>query len=50
MDCGVFESVSVMGELELSLNYNSDTSCLEVTVGAGRNLSYGDPRKKQCHP
>uniref|UniRef100_H3DG57 Synaptotagmin-like 3 n=1 Tax=Tetraodon nigroviridis TaxID=99883 RepID=H3DG57_TETNG len=49
-DCGVFESVSVMGELELSLHYNRDTFCLEVTVGAGRNLSYGDPRKKQCHP
>eukprot|EP00066_Takifugu_rubripes_P006817 XP_003971878.1 PREDICTED: synaptotagmin-like protein 3 [Takifugu rubripes] len=49
-DCGVFESVSVTGELELSLSYNAKNSCLEVTVGAGRNLSYGDPKKKKCHP
>lgn len=49
-DCGVFESVSVKGELKLSLSYNANNSCLEVTVGAGRNLSYGDPKKKKCHP
>ncbi|XP_059212250.1 synaptotagmin-like protein 3 [Centropristis striata] len=49
-DCSLFESISVAGELELALTYNSDTSCLEVTVSACRNLTYGDARRKKCHP
>ncbi|XP_060947756.1 synaptotagmin-like protein 3 isoform X1 [Limanda limanda] len=49
-DSGLFESVSVAGELELSLTYNSDASCLEITVCACRNLSYGNTRKRRCHP
>ncbi|XP_070782073.1 synaptotagmin-like protein 3 [Enoplosus armatus] len=49
-DCGLFESVSVAGELELALAYNTNTSCLEITVGACRNLSYGDAKKKRCQP
>ncbi|XP_037605798.1 synaptotagmin-like protein 3 [Sebastes umbrosus] len=49
-DCSLFESISVAGELELALAYNTNTSCLEVTVGACRNLTYGDAKKKKCHP
>ncbi|XP_030261663.1 synaptotagmin-like protein 3 isoform X1 [Sparus aurata] len=49
-DCGLFEGVSVAGELELALAYNTNTSCLEITVGACRNLTYGDLKKKKCHP
>lgn len=45
-----FESVSVTGELELALAFNTNTSRLEITVGACRNLSYGDSKKKKCHP
>lgn len=46
----MFESTGVTGELELSLHYNTHASCLEVMVRAGRNLSYGDPKKKKCNP
>ncbi|XP_026196733.1 synaptotagmin-like protein 3 [Anabas testudineus] len=49
-DCGLFESTSVTGELELRLAYNTKTSCLEITVGACRNLSYGDTKKRKCQP
>ncbi|KAM9339649.1 synaptotagmin-like protein 3 isoform 2-T2 [Symphorus nematophorus] len=49
-DCGLFEGVSVAGELELALTYNIYSSCLEITVGACRNLNYGDIKKKKCHP
>lgn len=49
-DCSLFESVGVAGELELALAYNTNTSCLEITVGACRNLSYGDIKKRKCHP
>ncbi|XP_054617813.1 synaptotagmin-like protein 3 [Dunckerocampus dactyliophorus] len=47
----VFEGITCMsGELELAVAYNSDASCLEITVGACRNLPYGDTRKRRCHP
>ncbi|XP_078131354.1 synaptotagmin-like protein 3 [Sander vitreus] len=49
-DCGPFESISIAGELELALAYNTNTSCLEITVGACRNLNYGDTKRKKCHP
>nr|XP_046228592.1 synaptotagmin-like protein 3 [Scatophagus argus] len=49
-DCGLFESLVGVGELELALTYNTSISCLEITVGACRNLPYGDPKKKKCHP
>ncbi|XP_034383840.1 synaptotagmin-like protein 3 isoform X2 [Cyclopterus lumpus] len=49
-DCGFIESISIVGELELALAFNTDTSCLEITVGACRNLSYGDTKRKKCHP
>ncbi|XP_039981593.1 synaptotagmin-like protein 3 [Xiphias gladius] len=49
-DCGLFESVSVAGELELALAYNASTSCLEIVVGGCRHLTYGDARKRKCHP
>ncbi|XP_071323648.1 synaptotagmin-like protein 3 isoform X2 [Trachinotus anak] len=49
-DCGLFEGVSVSGELELALAYNTSTSCLEITVGGCRNLAYGDTKKRKCHP
>ncbi|KAM3603164.1 uncharacterized protein V6R79_017589 [Siganus canaliculatus] len=49
-DCGLFEGISVAGELELALAYNSNTSCLEITVGACRNLTYGDSKRKKCNP
>lgn len=45
-----FESVSVTGELELALAFNTNTSRLEITVGTCRNLSYGDSKKRKCHP
>ncbi|KAK2856099.1 hypothetical protein Q5P01_004834 [Channa striata] len=47
---GLFESVSVAGELELALAYNASSSCLEITVGACRSLTYGDAKKRKCHP
>ncbi|XP_068593473.1 synaptotagmin-like protein 3 [Cebidichthys violaceus] len=50
IDCGLFESVGIAGELELALAFNTNTSCLEITVGACRNLSYGDTKRKKCHP
>ncbi|XP_033991376.1 synaptotagmin-like protein 3 [Trematomus bernacchii] len=50
IDCGLLESVSMDGELELALSYSSDSSCLEITVGSCRNLSHGDAKKKKCHP
>ncbi|XP_077949302.1 synaptotagmin-like protein 3 isoform X2 [Gasterosteus aculeatus] len=49
-DFGLFEGISTAGELELALAFNTDTSCLEITVGACRNLPYGDTRRKKCHP
>ncbi|KAL2082534.1 hypothetical protein ACEWY4_022352 [Coilia grayii] len=49
-DCGLVESSSVSGELQLSLAYCCKSSCLEVVVGACRNLAYGDARKRKCHP
>ncbi|XP_041951175.1 synaptotagmin-like protein 3 [Alosa sapidissima] len=49
-DCGLVESSSVTGELELALTYSFSSSCLEVVVGACRNLTHGDAKKKKCHP
>ncbi|XP_068433540.1 synaptotagmin-like protein 3 [Clinocottus analis] len=49
-DCGLFESISIAGELELALAFNTNASCLEITVGACRNLSYGDTKRRKCHP
>nr|XP_061842968.1 synaptotagmin-like protein 3 isoform X2 [Nerophis lumbriciformis] len=50
-ECGVFEGITCKsGELELAMAYNSNTSCLEITVGSCRDLPYGDTRKKRCHP
>uniref|UniRef100_A0A3Q3LD84 C2 domain-containing protein n=1 Tax=Mastacembelus armatus TaxID=205130 RepID=A0A3Q3LD84_9TELE len=49
-DCGLFDSVAVAGELELALVYNTNTSTLEITVGACRNLTYGDTKRRKCHP
>ncbi|XP_069030114.1 synaptotagmin-like protein 3 isoform X2 [Embiotoca jacksoni] len=49
-DCGLSESVTVAGEVELALAYNTNTSCLEITVGGCRNLSYGDSKRRKCHP
>ncbi|KAG5277297.1 hypothetical protein AALO_G00115920, partial [Alosa alosa] len=49
-DCGLVESSSVTGELELALAYSFSSSCLEVVVGACRNLTHGDAKKKKCHP
>ncbi|XP_061602713.1 synaptotagmin-like protein 3 [Cololabis saira] len=49
-DCSLMEGMCVAGELELAVAYNSNSSSLEITVGAGRNLTYGDSKKKRCHP
>ncbi|XP_054474658.1 synaptotagmin-like protein 3 [Anoplopoma fimbria] len=49
-DCGLFEGIGIAGELKLALAFNNTTSCLEITVGACRNLSYGDSKRKKCHP
>lgn len=43
-----FDGVS--GELELCLTYSSSASCLEITVGACRNLPSRGPKRKKCHP
>ncbi|KAI3363696.1 hypothetical protein L3Q82_001317 [Scortum barcoo] len=49
-DCSLFEGLSVAGELELAVAYNTNATCLEITVGACRNLVYGDTKKRKCHP
>ncbi|XP_057679311.1 synaptotagmin-like protein 3 [Corythoichthys intestinalis] len=49
-ECSLFESISASGDMELAVGYNTNTSCLEITVGACRNLPYGDARKMTCHP
>ena len=49
-DCGLIESSGVTGELELALAYSFSSSCFEVVVGACRNLTHGDAKKKKCHP
>ncbi|CAK6962714.1 synaptotagmin-like protein 3 [Scomber scombrus] len=49
-DCGLFEGVTVAGELQLALAYNTKSSCLEITVGACRNLINGDHKRNKCHP
>ncbi|XP_031437688.1 synaptotagmin-like protein 3 [Clupea harengus] len=49
-DCGLIESSGVTGELELALAYSFSSSCFEVVVGACRNLTHGDTKKKKCHP
>ncbi|XP_034555535.1 synaptotagmin-like protein 3 [Notolabrus celidotus] len=46
----LFENTSVSGDLELALYYNTKSSCLEITVSACRGLTYGDAKKKKCHP
>ncbi|XP_063078282.1 synaptotagmin-like protein 3 [Engraulis encrasicolus] len=43
-------SAAVSGEVQLSLAYCCSSSCLEVGVGACRNLAYGDPKRNKCHP
>ncbi|XP_017267293.1 synaptotagmin-like protein 3 [Kryptolebias marmoratus] len=49
-ECGVFDNIFVAGELELAVAFDTNSSCLEITVGACRNLAYGDSKKKKCHP
>ncbi|XP_028997535.1 synaptotagmin-like protein 3 [Betta splendens] len=49
-ECGLSDGAGVTGELELAVAYNGGASCLEITVGAGRNLSHGDAKKRKCHP
>ncbi|XP_061560248.1 synaptotagmin-like protein 3 isoform X2 [Phycodurus eques] len=49
-ECSLLEGVSASGDVELALAYNTDSSCLEITVGACRNLPHSDDRKKRCHP
>nr|XP_015802948.2 synaptotagmin-like protein 3 isoform X1 [Nothobranchius furzeri] len=48
-DCSIC-SICVAGELELAVAYNTSSSCLEVTVGACRNLAHGNGKKKKCNP
>ncbi|KAJ8391525.1 hypothetical protein AAFF_G00088470 [Aldrovandia affinis] len=48
---GIFDrNSSVTGEMELALGYSAETARLEVSVRACRNLAYGEPRRKKCHP
>ncbi|XP_067097267.1 synaptotagmin-like protein 3 [Osmerus mordax] len=49
-DCSLFEHVHVTGDLELAIAFNDITSCLEITVRACRNLTFGDIKRKKCHP
>ncbi|XP_077366328.1 synaptotagmin-like protein 3 isoform X1 [Festucalex cinctus] len=49
-ECSLLESISASGDVELALAYNTNTSCLEITVGACRNLHHGNNNKKRCHP
>ncbi|KAM9779180.1 synaptotagmin-like protein 3 isoform X2 [Syngnathus typhle] len=46
----LLEGISAGGDVELALAYKTHTSCLEITVGACRNLPHGDTGKKRCHP
>ncbi|XP_049612388.1 synaptotagmin-like protein 3 [Syngnathus scovelli] len=46
----LLEGVSAGGDVELALAYKAHTSCLEITVGACRNLPHGDTGKQRCHP
>ncbi|KAF7666128.1 hypothetical protein LDENG_00120010 [Lucifuga dentata] len=50
VDCPLSASGGLTGELELALGYNPNTSCLEISVGACRNLTYGDAKRRKCHP
>ncbi|XP_008277722.1 synaptotagmin-like protein 3 isoform X2 [Stegastes partitus] len=49
-DCGLVENITVAGELELALAYNTTTSSLDITVGTCRNLTYRDSKRRKCHP
>lgn len=49
-ECGIFEGIYVAGEMELGVAYNNSSSCLEITVGACRNLAHGNIKKKKSHP
>ncbi|XP_068197887.1 synaptotagmin-like protein 3 [Antennarius striatus] len=49
-DCGLFEGGVVRGELELAFTYNASDSCLEITVGGCRNLTYGNAKRRKCRP
>ncbi|XP_019713428.1 synaptotagmin-like protein 3 isoform X2 [Hippocampus comes] len=49
-ECSLLEGVSASGDMELALAYNSTTSCLEITIGACRNLPHGDTAKRTCNP
>ncbi|KAI1897714.1 hypothetical protein AGOR_G00086120 [Albula goreensis] len=50
-ELGIFTcNNSVTGEIELALGYSIKTSCLEISIRACRNLAYGDPKRKKCHP
>ncbi|XP_072306783.1 synaptotagmin-like protein 3 [Eucyclogobius newberryi] len=48
-DCGALDALTRAGELELAVAYNNTTSCLEISVGACRNLTCGDAKKKKCN-
>ncbi|KAJ0061171.1 hypothetical protein NL108_008855, partial [Boleophthalmus pectinirostris] len=48
-DCGPMDALSAVGELELAVAYDNTTSCLEITVGACRNLMCGDSKKKKSN-
>ncbi|KAM9797986.1 synaptotagmin-like protein 3 [Neosynchiropus ocellatus] len=48
--CSFLEGVAVSGGLQLALSFKRITSCLEITVGSCRDLSFGDPKKRKCHP
>lgn len=49
-DGGLYEHATVTGHMELAIAFNSATSCLEVSVRACRNLTFGDAKRKKCHP
>ncbi|XP_061098388.1 synaptotagmin-like protein 3 [Conger conger] len=50
-DLGLLDpNVCRTGEIELGLGYSLGTSRLEVSVRACRNLPFGDPKRKKCHP
>ncbi|XP_053737386.1 synaptotagmin-like protein 3 [Synchiropus splendidus] len=48
--CSFQEGAAVSGGLQLALSFSRITSCLEITVGSCRDLLFGDPKKRKCHP
>ncbi|KAL4630556.1 synaptotagmin-like protein 3 isoform X1 [Arapaima gigas] len=47
---GFFTNAAVSGEIKFAVNYNFQSSSLEITVSQCRNLKHGEPKRNKCHP